>query len=258
MQNKQREGLGNSNDKTSPIRYAESNNAPYAPYGQPSPQPQQQNHTSPMRFAESSNSPYAPYGQPSPQQQQQNESSPMRFTESSNAPYAPYGTSSPDRVVMEVKPVHRQEYSTSPNIQGADIRALNFELHDIGDIILFGIEKMRFFSLYMCGKYKVKGKAEKETLFPLACINSKYTSLLFQTISASKQHIIWHFTINGILHKVELFDSVFTGRKRVKIDNQEVVDTGRVGFFGNEKFAVVPLTDGAPLNIKSCRPESRP
>jgi hypothetical protein len=65
----------------------------------------------------------------------------------------------------------------------------------------------------------------------------------------SKQHIIWHFTLDSVLHKVELFDSIFTGRRRVKIDNQEVVDTGRVGFFGNEQFNYRSQVDQVGLEL---------
>ena len=88
-------------------------------------------------------------------------------------------------------------------IQKADIRALNFELHDIGEVI-----------------------------------------------SATKQHMIWHFTINGIIHKVELFDSIFTGRRRVKLDNQEVSDTGRVGFFMIEKYKYHNKIDDVDVDIR--------
>lgn len=84
-----------------------------------------------------------------------------------------------------------------------EIRALNFELHDIGEMI-----------------------------------------------SSSKQHIIWHFTINSMIHKVELFDSVYTGRRRVKIDNQETYDSGRVGFFGNENFSFNDKLDDVDLDIR--------
>lgn len=87
--------------------------------------------------------------------------------------------------------------------QNLDIRALNFELHDIGEII-----------------------------------------------SSTKQHMIWHFTINGIIHKVELFDSIFTGRRRVKLDNQEVSDTGRVGFFMLEKFKYHNKIDDVDVDIR--------
>ena len=120
--------------------------------------------------------------------------SPQIFTESNNEAYAPYGQSPPTH----------QERSLVDNWNktDADIRALNFELHDIGEIM-----------------------------------------------APSKQHIIWHFTINGVIHKVELFDSVFTGRKRVKVDNQEVHDTGRVGFFGNEKFDYTHNIDGVDVDI---------
>jgi hypothetical protein len=52
-----------------------------------------------------------------------------------------------------------------------------------------------------------------------------------EVFESSKHQLSWIFTINGTLHKVELYDSLLTNRRRVMVDNVEVVDTGRSGFF---------------------------
>ena len=71
-----------------------------------------------------------------------------------------------------------------------------------------------------------------------------------ELISPSKEQIVWHFTINGILHKVELYNSILTKRKRVVVDQQEKYDTGRVGLFDNVDFAYDFFIDGANINIE--------
>jgi hypothetical protein len=50
-----------------------------------------------------------------------------------------------------------------------------------------------------------------------------------EVFESSKHHLSWIFTINGTLHKVELYDSLLTNRRRVIVDNVEAVDTGRAG-----------------------------
>jgi hypothetical protein len=52
-----------------------------------------------------------------------------------------------------------------------------------------------------------------------------------EVFESSKHHLSWIFTINGTLHKVELYDSLLTNRRRVIVDNVEVIDTGRAGWF---------------------------
>jgi hypothetical protein len=52
-----------------------------------------------------------------------------------------------------------------------------------------------------------------------------------EVFESSKHHLSWIFTINGTLHKVQLYDSLLTNRRRVMVDNVEVIDTGRAGFF---------------------------
>merc|ERR1711862_70685 len=71
-----------------------------------------------------------------------------------------------------------------------EIRALNFELNNVGDIV-----------------------------------------------AASKEQIVWHFTINSVIHKVELYNSVITKRKRLLVDHQEKFDSGRTVPWDNWQFS---------------------
>merc|ERR1711976_694225 len=71
-----------------------------------------------------------------------------------------------------------------------------------------------------------------------------------EPISPSKEQIVWHFTINGILHKVELYNSILTKRKRVVVDQQEKYDTGRVGLFDNVEFEYEFSIDGVLITIE--------
>ena len=85
----------------------------------------------------------------------------------------------------------------------AEVRALNFELNNVGEIV-----------------------------------------------APSKEQIVWHFTINGVIHKVELYNSILTKRKRVVVDQQEKYDTGRVGLFDNVDFSYDFFIDGVPIDIE--------
>jgi hypothetical protein len=78
--------------------------------------------------------------------------------------------------------VNSNVFMESIVIHGLSVRALNFEVKEIGEVF-----------------------------------------------ESSKHHLSWIFSINGTLHKVELYDSLLTNRRRVIVDNVEAVDTGRAG-----------------------------
>jgi hypothetical protein len=86
-------------------------------------------------------------------------------------------------------PIYEHSPQRPPKTQPSEIRALNFEKEEVGDII------------------------------PM-----------------SKHRIVWHFTLDTVLHKVELFDSKLTTRRRVVIDHQLRFDSGSQSFFGNDDF----------------------
>jgi hypothetical protein len=70
-----------------------------------------------------------------------------------------------------------------------------------------------------------------------------------EVFESSKHHLSWLFTINGGLHKVELFDSLLTNRRVVVVDSVETVDTGRVGWFGDSDFRFETTIDNCSIEI---------
>lgn len=86
-------------------------------------------------------------------------------------------------------PIYENSPRNPPNIGASEIRALNYEKNEVGDII------------------------------PM-----------------SKHHFVWHFTLDTVLHKLELFDSKLTTRRRVVIDHQLRFDSGSGSFFGEDDF----------------------
>ena len=43
-------------------------------------------------------------------------------------------------------------------------------------------------------------------------------------IKASKQYHQWEFTLNGVYHKVELFHSLITGKKKLVVDGELILN----------------------------------
>ena len=70
-----------------------------------------------------------------------------------------------------------------------------------------------------------------------------------EVFESSKHHLSWLFTINWNLHKVELFDSLLTNRRVVVVDSVEIVDTGRVGWFGDSDFMFDTKIDNCEIEI---------